>query len=58
MIQMDREEFTTRMKALSKEQQFIVVKTLPSRMLWDELFVRFIGMERRIKKAEKAMRMR
>lgn len=58
MIQMDREEFTTRMKALSKEQQFIVVKTLPSRMLWDELFARFIGMERRIKKAEKAMRMR
>ena len=58
MMEIDRREFITRMKAMSKEQQILAVKELPSRVLWNELFARFISMERRIRKTEKALRMR
>lgn len=58
MIALDRAEFITRMKGLSKEQAILAAKELPDRVLWDELFARFIGMRRKIKKTEDAMRMR
>ena len=58
MFQIDKDEFITRMRALTKEQQILAVKELPDRVLWDELFARFISMKRRIKKTENAMRMR
>lgn len=58
MIEMDRTEFITRMKALSREQAILAARELPDRVLWDELFARFIGMRRKIKKTENAMRMR
>ena len=58
MNEMDRREFIDRMRALSKEQAILAARELPDRVLWDELIARFIGMRRKIKNAEKAMRMR
>lgn len=58
MIEMDRREFITRMKALDDEQKRLAVKQIPDRMLWDELEARYIKNKRKVHNTEKALRMR
>ena len=57
MIQLDRAEFITRMKALTDEQKRLALKEMPDRMLWDELEARFVRNKRKIQSTEKAMRL-
>ena len=57
MLQMDKTEFISRMKAMTEEQKRLAVKEIPDRILWDELEARYIKNKRKVHNTEKALRM-
>ena len=57
MNQLHKDEFITRMKALSEEEKRLAVKEMPERMLWDELYRRSMEKDKTIKGIKKTMRM-
>ena len=52
MLEVEKEELTTRAKALSTEEQILFLKEMPSSLLFDELSNRMESAERKIQAVE------